>query len=57
MPIHLAQEAQIALLVIKEMQIPFKYLDILDIVLEKKILVLLAVTKINQNGIKLQEAQ
>ena len=40
MLIYSAKEAQIALLVIKEMQILSKYLDFLDIFLEKKALIL-----------------
>ena len=35
-PIHLAQEAQIALLVIEKVQIPSEYLNFLDIFSKKK---------------------
>ena len=56
MPIS-AQETQIALLIIKKMQIPSKYLDFLDVFLEKKALILLKATNLNQHAIKLQENQ
>ena len=39
------------------MQILAKYLDFLDIFLEKKALILLEITKINQHAIELQEDQ
>ena len=48
MPIHLAQEAQIALLIIKKVKILTKYLNFLDIFLKKKALVLFKTTKLNQ---------
>ena len=57
MPIHLAQKPQIALLVIKEMQIPSKYLDSLDVFLEEKTSILPKTTKLNQHVIELQESQ
>ena len=37
MPIYSAQEAQIALLVIKELKIPTKYSNFLDVFLKKKL--------------------
>ena len=42
------QKDQIALLVIEEVQILFKYLDFSDIFLEKKAWVLLATIELNQ---------
>ena len=54
--IHLAQEAYIALLIIKKVQILFKYLDFLDIFLEEKTLILLETIDLNQHTIKLQKA-
>lgn len=53
MSIHSAKEVQIALLIAKEVKIPNKYSDFLDIFLEKKALVLLEMTKFNQHVIKL----
>ena len=55
MPIHLAQEAQIALLVIEEVKISNKYLDFLDVFSKEKTLILLEVTKLNPHAIKLQK--
>ena len=57
MPIHPAQEAQIALLVAEKVKISTKYLDFLDVFLEEKALILPKVTKLNQHTIKLQEGQ
>ena len=57
MPIHLAREAQIALLVIEEVQIPSKYLDFLDVFSEEEALILPEVTEMNQHAIELQEGQ
>ena len=47
MPIYLAQEAQIALLLTKKVKFLTKYLDFLDIFLKKKTLVLLKIIKLN----------
>ena len=55
MPIHLAQEAQIALLVAKKVKILTKYSDFSDVFLKKKALILSEATKLNQYAIKLQE--
>ena len=57
MPIHPAQKTQIALLVIKEVQIPSKNSDFSDVFLEKEALILPEVTEINQHAIELQEGQ
>ena len=54
-PIHSAQEAQIALLVIEEMQIPSEYSDFSDIFLEENVSILPKAIKLNQHAIKLQE--
>lgn len=54
MIIHLAREAQIALLLAKEVKISSKYLDFLDVFPEEKTSVLLGQTKLNQHTIKLQ---
>ena len=56
-PIYSAQEAQIALLVAKEVQIPTKYSDFSDIFLKKKALILSEIIKFNQHAIKLQKGQ
>ena len=56
MPIYSAQKVQIVLLVIEEVQIPSKYLDLSDIFLEKKALVLLMATDLNKHAIKLQKS-
>ena len=55
MAIHPARKTQIALLVAKEMQIPSKYSDFSDIFLEKKALILLEATELNQHIIKLHK--
>ena len=55
--IHLAKKAQIVLLIAQKVSILNEYLDFLDIFLEKKNLILLKATKINQHVIKLQEGQ
>ena len=57
MVIHPARKAQIILLVAKKVKIPTKYLDFLDVFLEKKVLILLEATKLNQYAIKLQKDQ
>ena len=57
MPIHPSQEAQIALLVAKEVKIPIKYSDFSDIFSEEEALILLEATEINQYAIELQEDQ
>ena len=46
-----------ASLIAKKVTIPTYYLDFSDIFLEKKALVLLEITKLNQHAIKLQEGQ
>ena len=56
MPIYPAQEAQIILLVIEEMQILSEYLDFSDVFLEKKASILPKATNLNQHAIKLQES-
>ena len=53
MPIHPAQEAQIALLIIKEMQIPSKYLDFSDVFLEERPSILPEAINLNQYTIEL----
>ena len=45
--IHLARKAQIALLVIKKVQILIKYSDFLNVFLKKKALVLLKAINLN----------
>ena len=57
MPIHSAQEAQIALLIAKEVKISTEYSDFSDVFLEEKTSILLEKTKFNQYAIKLQEGQ
>ena len=57
MAIHPAREAQIALLVAKEVKIPTKYSDFSDIFLEEKASILPEATEMNQHAIKLQEGQ
>ena len=47
MPIQPAREVQIALLVIKEMQIPSKYSDFSDVFSKEKALILLKATDLN----------
>ena len=54
-PIYLAQEANIALLVAKEIQILTEYSNFSDVFLEEKALILLEVNKLNQHTIKLQK--
>ena len=50
--IYLAWEVYIVLLIIKKVKILIKYLDFLNVFLEKKALVLLKLTKLNQYAIK-----
>ena len=57
MPIHPAQEAQIALLVIKKIQILSEYSNFSDVFLEKRASILLEATNPNQHAIKFQEDQ
>ena len=57
MPIYPAREAQIALLVAKEVKIPTKYSDFSDVFLEKKALILPKDTNLNQYAIELQKDQ
>ena len=56
MAIYPAMKVQIALLVIKKMQISFKYSDFSDVFLEKKALILLVATDLIQYAIELQES-
>ena len=51
--IHLAKKAQLTFFIAKKMQILSKYLNYLNIFLEKKVLVLSKATKLNQDSIKL----
>ena len=53
MPIYLAREAQIALLVIEEVQIPSKYSDFSDVLSEEKASILPKATDLNQHAIEL----
>ena len=55
MPIYQAREAQIASLVIKEVQIPSEYSDFSDVFLEEKASILPKATNLNQHAIELQE--
>ena len=55
--IHSVKKAQIALLVPEKVQIPSKYSDFSDVLLEKKALILPKATKLNQYTIKLQKSQ
>ena len=55
MTIHSAQKAQIALLLVKYVIVPEKYLDFTNIFLKKSAEVLPEHTKINEYAIKLQE--
>ena len=55
MLINLAQEAQIALLVIKKVQIPSKYSDFSDVFSEKDASILSELLKMNQHAIELQK--
>ena len=57
MLIHLAREAQIALLIAKKEKIPAKYLDFSNVISEKKALVLPELTELNQHAIQLQDGQ
>ena len=50
--IHLARKTQIALLAIEKMQILSEYLDFLDVFLERKALILLEATNLNQHAIE-----
>lgn len=51
--IYLAKKVQIALLLIEKVKILIKYLDFLDVFLEKKTLMLLELIELNQHVIKL----
>ena len=55
MAIHSAREAQIALLVAKEVKLLTKYLHFLDVFLKKKSSILPEVIELNQHVIKLRE--
>ena len=57
MPIHPAQEVQIALLVGKEVKILTKYSDFSDVFSEERALILPKVTELNEYAIELQEGQ
>ena len=56
MPIQTAQNAQIALIVIKEVQILFKYSDFSDVFLKKKDFILLEAIELNKHAIKFQKS-
>ena len=53
--IYLAKKTQIALLIIKKVQISSEYSDFLNVFLEKKVLVLSTAINLNKHVIKLQE--
>lgn len=55
--IYLARKAQIAFLLTRKVSISNKYLDFNNAFLEKKFLVLLKITDLNQHTIKLQDSQ
>ena len=57
MTIHPAKEAQIALLVAKEVKILTEYSDFSDVFLEERALILSEATKLNQHAIELQKSQ
>ena len=57
MPIHPAQEAQIALLVIKKVQILFKYSDFSNGFSKEKTSILLEASNLNQHAIELEKSQ
>ena len=57
MPIYLAQETQIALLIAEEVKIPTKYSDFSNVFLKEKASILSEVIELNQYAIKLQEGQ
>ena len=57
MAIHLASKVQIVLLVAKEVKIPTKYSDFLDVFSKEKALILPEATKLNQYTIKLEKGQ
>ena len=57
MPIYPAREAQIALLVAKEVKILIEYSYFSNVFSEEKALILIEVTKLNQHAIELQESQ
>ena len=54
-PIYLAKEAQIVLLVAKKVKILIKYLDFSDVFFKEKASILSKATKLNQHVIKLQK--
>ena len=56
-PMHIAQKAQIALLVAKQVKILTKYSDFADVFSKKKALILPKITKLNQHAIELQKSQ
>ena len=53
--INLAKKAKIATLITKKVKISTDYSEFLDVFLEEKALVLLEITDLNQNAIKLQK--
>ena len=57
MPIHPAREAQIASLVIEEVQIPSEYSDFSDVFSEERASILPEATDLNQHAIELREDQ
>ena len=56
MAIHPARKAQIILLIAEKVQSLNKYLDFLDIFLEKKASILSKTSKLNQYAIKVQKS-
>ena len=57
MTIHLAREAQLALLLAKEVTVPTEYLDFANVFSKKSANVLLERTGANEHVIKLQEGK
>ena len=57
MTIHLAREAQLALLLVEKVTVPTKYLDFTDIFLEKSANILRERTGANEHAIKLEEGK
>lgn len=53
MVIHLAKKTQIILLLMKKVTIKKKYLDFINVFLEKKASILLKITNLNQYAIEL----
>lgn len=55
--IHLTRKTQIVLLLAKKIKILAKYLDFSNVFSEKKVLILLEKTKLNQYAIKMQHGK